>query len=207
MRCQGTPTRWTPSQAAAFLQTNHGTYGDQLARAFEVLLGAGMRRRELPGLHWPKVHPAEQMLLVRWNLTAVDNNHLHLGHPKTKASRHWISLSARVVSALERQAAAARASLPEHAPLEGLVFCQPDGAPLRPQQLLVTLRQVDGDRSPPDRCARSAAHGRQQHGQLGRPLAVVSKTLRHSTLSTTVNIYGHCSVLGTSSPFSLRPLA
>lgn len=148
VRCQGTPTRWTPSQAAAFLQTNHGTYGDQLARAFEVLLGAGMRRRELPGLHWPKVHPAEQMLLVRWNLTAVDNNHLHLGHPKTKASRHWISLSARVVSALERQAAAARASLPEHAPLEGLVFCQPDGAPLRPQQLLVTLRQVDGDRSP-----------------------------------------------------------
>lgn len=46
-----------------------------------------MRRWELLGLHWPDVHLAERVPLVRWNLTAVDNN-LHLGHPKTKASRN-----------------------------------------------------------------------------------------------------------------------
>ncbi|WP_329491878.1 site-specific integrase [Kitasatospora sp. NBC_01246] len=62
---------WTPSQAAAFLRHNHDAYGDQLADAFEVLLGTGLRRGELLGLHWPEVHLAEQMLLVRWSPTAV----------------------------------------------------------------------------------------------------------------------------------------
>ncbi|MET7938468.1 hypothetical protein [Streptomyces sp. NPDC005322] len=70
---------------------------------------------------------------MRWNLTAVNNNHLYLGHPKTKASRNWVSLAPRVVAALERQAALARASQPKGTPLEGLVFCRPDGSLLRPQ--------------------------------------------------------------------------
>ncbi len=183
---------WTPSQAAAFLRHNHDAYGDQLADAFEVLLGTGLRRGELLGLHWPEVHLAEQMLLVRWNLTAVDNNHLHLGHPKTKASRNWVSLSARVTAALKRRTAAARAILPEGAPLEGLVFCQPDGAPLRPQHLLVTLRRRSAEITLP----RIGVHDLRHTAasimiSSGVPLAVVSKTLRHSTLSTTVNIYGH----------------
>ncbi|MFF1793774.1 hypothetical protein ACFVXQ_05995, partial [Kitasatospora sp. NPDC058263] len=132
---------WTPSQAAAFLQHNHAAYSNQLANAFEVLLRTAMRRGELLGTHWPEVHLTEQMPLARWNLTAIDNNHLHLGHPKTKASRNWLSLSARVVSALGRRATAARASLSEDAPLEWLAFCQSDGAPRRPQQLLVMLRR------------------------------------------------------------------
>ncbi|MEV4613486.1 tyrosine-type recombinase/integrase [Kitasatospora sp. NPDC049258] len=183
---------WTPSQAATFLRHNHDTHGDQLADAFEVMLGTGMRRGELLGLHWPDVHLAEQLLLVRWNLTAVDNNHLHLGHPKTKASRNWISLSARVVAALERRAAAARASLPDGAPLEGFVFCDPDGAPLRPQLLLVTLRRRLAELGLPRIGVHDLRHTAASIMISSEvPLAVVSKTLRHSTLSTTVNIYGH----------------
>lgn len=54
-----------------------------------------MRRGEALGLHWADVHLAERMLFVRWNLTAIDNNRLHLGRPKTKASRNWVSLSPR----------------------------------------------------------------------------------------------------------------
>jgi len=183
---------WTPSQAAAFLRHNRDAYRDQLADAFEVLLGTGLRRGELLGLHWPEVHLAEQMLLVRWNLTAVDNNDLHLGHPKTKASRNWGSLSARVVAALEWRAAAARASLPEGAALEGLVFCQPDGAPLRPQGLLVTLRRRSEEVGLPRIGVHDLRHTAASIMISSEvPLAVVSKTLRHSTLSTTVNIYGH----------------
>lgn len=84
---------WNPSQAAAFLRHNHTQYADQFADLFEVLLGTGMRRGEALGLHWTDVHLTENVLLVRWNLTAVDNNQLFLGHPKTKASRNWVSLS------------------------------------------------------------------------------------------------------------------
>ncbi|WHX22033.1 hypothetical protein QFW82_35945 [Streptomyces malaysiensis subsp. malaysiensis] len=54
-----------------------------MADLFEMLLGTGMRRGESLGPHWTDVHLAERMLLVRWSLTAVNNNHLYLGHPKT----------------------------------------------------------------------------------------------------------------------------
>ncbi|MGP4012763.1 hypothetical protein [Streptomyces sp. 4N124] len=64
-----------------------------------------------------------------------------------------MSLNPRVTAALERRAALARAGQPPGTPLEGLVFCQPDDCPLRPQGVLTELR--------------------------------------HSTLSTTVNPYGH----------------
>ncbi|MEU9171152.1 tyrosine-type recombinase/integrase [Streptomyces sp. NPDC048420] len=131
---------WNPTQAAAFLRHNHTHYGDQLADLFELLLGTGMRRGEALGLHWSDVHLSEKTLLVRWNLTAVNNNRLYLGHPKPKASRNWVSLSARVAAALERQAALARAGQPAGTLLEGLMFGQPDGSPLRPQGILTELR-------------------------------------------------------------------
>ncbi|MFD8279556.1 hypothetical protein ACFV47_10205 [Streptomyces solisilvae] len=79
-----------------------------MADLFEMLLGTGMRRGESLGPHSADVHLAERMLLVRWSLTAVNNNHLYLGHPKTKAGRNWVSLAPRVVAALEHQAALTR---------------------------------------------------------------------------------------------------
>ncbi|MGI5192797.1 hypothetical protein ACQEVY_03945 [Streptomyces sp. CA-288835] len=66
---------------------------------------------------------------MRWNLTAVNNDRLYLGHPKTKASRNWVSLSPRVAAALERQAALARADQPPGTPLAGLVFYQRTAPP------------------------------------------------------------------------------
>ncbi|MEV0598441.1 site-specific integrase [Streptomyces sp. NPDC050315] len=183
---------WSPTQAAAFLRHNHSQYGDQLADLFELLLGTGMRRGEALGLHWNDVHLAEKVLLVRWSLTAVNNNQLYLGHPKTKASRNWVSLSPRVVTALQRQAVLARSSLPEGAPLEGLVFCRPDGVPLRPQNVLVELRRRAAEIGLPRIGVHDLRHTAATIMISSRvPLAVVFKTLRHSTLSTTVNLYGH----------------
>lgn len=109
---------WNPSQAAAFLRHNHTHYADPLADLFEVLLCTSMRRGEALGLHWTDVHLTEKVLLVRWNLTAVDNNQLYLGRPKTKASRSWVSLSPRAIAALNRQQRLAGACLPEGAALE-----------------------------------------------------------------------------------------
>ncbi|MFC9913319.1 tyrosine-type recombinase/integrase [Streptomyces sp. NPDC127197] len=183
---------WNPTQAAAFLRHNHTHYADQLADLFELLLGTGMRRGEALGLHWTDVHLPEKTLLVRWNLTAVNNNRLYLGHPKTKASRNWVSLSPRVIAALERQAALARADQPLDTPLEGLVFCQPDGCPLRPQGVLSVLRQRSAELGLPRIGVHDLRHTAATIMISSRvPLAVVSKTLRHSTLSTTVNLYGH----------------
>ncbi|CAK7284091.1 hypothetical protein [Streptomyces misionensis] len=132
---------WNPGQAAAFLRHNHTAYSDQFADPFEVLL-------------------------VQWNLTAVDNNQLFLGHPKTRASRNWVSLSPRVTTAPERQQAQA-AHLPDGAPLDGLVFCRADGSPLRPQSVLTALRPTFGRTRPaPDRGARRAAHRSRKKADL-----------------------------------------
>ncbi|MFD0405373.1 hypothetical protein [Kitasatospora sp. NPDC127116] len=69
------------------------------------MLGIGMRRGETLALHWSDVHLMDCKLFVRWTLAAVNNGKLHLGQPKTPASRAWISLSPRVMTALHRQAA------------------------------------------------------------------------------------------------------
>ncbi|MFD8386672.1 site-specific integrase [Streptomyces sp. NPDC059679] len=163
-----------------------------MADLFELLLGTGMRRGESLGLHWTDVHLAERILLVPWSLTAVNNNHLYLGHPKTKASRNWVSLAPRVVTALDRQAALARAGQPKGTPLEGLVFSRPDGSPLRPQGVLVELRRRAAELGLPRIGVHDLRHTAATIMISSRvPLAVVSKTLRHSTLATNVNLYGH----------------
>lgn len=151
-----------------------------------------MRRGEALGLHWTDVHLPEKTLLVRWNLTAVNNSRLYLGHPKTKAGRNWVSLSPRVAAALERQAALALTDQLPDTPLEGLVFCQPDGSPLRPQSVLTELRRRSEEIGLPRIGVHDLRHTAATIMISSRvPLAVVSKTLRHSTLSPTVNLYGH----------------
>lgn len=184
---------WSPEQAAAFLHHQHTHYGDQLADLFEVLIGTGLRRGEALGLHWSDVHLAERTLYVRWTLSAVHNNHLHLGPPKTKASRAWIRLSPRVTAALHRQAAHQQTLQPAGTPMEGLVFATDTGSPLRPQRVLDQLRRRTAEVAGLPRIGvhdlRHTAATIMIMSQV--PIAIVSKTLRHSTVATTVNLYGH----------------
>ncbi|MFC1420482.1 tyrosine-type recombinase/integrase [Streptacidiphilus cavernicola] len=185
-------TCWDPMQAAAFLRHNTVHYNDQLADLFEVMLGTGMRRGEVLGLHWGDVHFMERTLFVRWTLATIDNNELHLCEPKTKASRNWVSLNPRVMAALHRQAAVQQALLPPGAPLEGLVFGRVDGAPLRPQYVLDQLRKRLAEAKLPKITLHDLRHTAATIMiSSGVPIAIVSKMLRHSTIATTINIYGH----------------
>ncbi|MFD8478187.1 tyrosine-type recombinase/integrase [Kitasatospora sp. NPDC059673] len=184
-------TCWTPDEAAAFLRHGSEQYADQLTDLFEVMLGTGMRRGEALALHWSDVHLMDRKLYVRWTLAAVNNGELTFGEPKTEASRAWISLSPRVTAALHRQAAIQMAAHPDGR-LEGLVFSKPTGAPLRPQWVLNQLRKRTTEAGLP----RIGLHDLRHTAASimiaeGIPLAIVSKTLRRSTLATTINLYGH----------------
>ncbi|MFD9411708.1 tyrosine-type recombinase/integrase [Streptomyces sp. NPDC059989] len=77
-------------------------------------------------------------------------------------------------------------------PFSGLVFCRPDGRPLRPHTVLDRLRQLSQEAGVPRVTVHDLRHlAATITITAGVPLTVVSKTLRHSTLSTTANLYSH----------------
>ncbi|MFD9302795.1 tyrosine-type recombinase/integrase [Streptomyces sp. NPDC060048] len=92
-----------------------------------------------------------------------------------------------------REAAASSRTLRDLSdPFTGLVFCRPDGRPLRPHTALDRLRQLSQEAGVPRVTVHDLRHlAATITITAGVPLTVVSKTLRHSTLSTTANIYSH----------------
>jgi integrase len=128
---------WAPSQAAAFLQ-HCAKIEDPLTDLFELIIGTGLRKREALALHWADVHLDQAVLFVRYTLSNISNSTQVMTAPKTKSSHAWVSLSARVISALEHQA---RHPANRHLQPD-LVFCRPNGLPLRPEYVLRHFRQL-----------------------------------------------------------------
>ncbi len=114
-------TIWTLEEAARFLRHCHHT--DPLMADFvEVLIGTGMRKGEALGLHWTDVHLDEQVLYVRYTLSAINNSRLVITTPKTRSSKNWVATSPRVATALTHQAPLTPAAPQPDDPFSGLVF-------------------------------------------------------------------------------------
>jgi integrase len=195
MRRPPSPERvvWTAGEAARFLEYAR-VHDPLLADLCEVLIGTGMRKGEALGLHWDDVHLEAGVLYVRYTLSCVDNNRLVITSPKTRNSRNWVAISDRVGEALQRRAAQQRrdAADPRGGQFADLVFTRPGGRPLRPQTLLDRFRRLSAEAGLPRITMHDLRHlAATLTIAAGVPLVVVSKTLRHSTLSTTANIYAH----------------
>ncbi|MEU1300089.1 site-specific integrase [Streptomyces shenzhenensis] len=109
--------------------------------------------------------------------------------PKTRSSRNWVAISPHVAAALRHRA---RTSTRPGDSFAGLVFCRPDGRPLRPSTVLDRLRQLSEEAGVPRVTVHDLRHlAATLTITASVPLTVVSKTLRHSTLSTTANFYSH----------------
>nr|WP_260859526.1 site-specific integrase [Streptomyces cupreus] len=164
-----------------------------MADLFEFLIGTGLRKGEALGLHWDDVHLRERVLYVRCTLSAIDNNRLAITAPKTRSSKNWVAISPRVTAALQhRTRSSAHAHSDPSAPFTGLVFRRPDGWPLRPSAVLDRLRRLSDEAGVPRVTVHDLRHlAATLTITAGVPLTVVSKTLRHSTVSTTANIYSH----------------
>ncbi|MFJ9542901.1 tyrosine-type recombinase/integrase [Streptomyces sp. NPDC101225] len=110
-------------------------------------------------------------------------------------SLHLDDLRHRHISAfVSSQLAAGRGRTHSNpsAPFTGLVFCRRDGRPLRPSAVLNRLRELSDEAGVPRVTVHDLRHlAATVTITAGVPLTVVSKTLRHSTLSTTANIYSH----------------
>src|SRR4051812_13185892 len=95
-------TCWSTAEASAFLRHCHAAE-EPLADLYELMIGTGMRRGEVLGLHRADVDLDARRLFVRCTLVAVDNSRTMFNAPKTKGSQAWIALSSRAVDALTRQ--------------------------------------------------------------------------------------------------------
>jgi len=71
---------------------------------FELIIGTGLRKGEALALHWADVRLDQAVLFVRYTLSNISNTTPVMTAPKTKSSHAWVSLSTRVIGALEDQA-------------------------------------------------------------------------------------------------------
>jgi integrase len=177
-------TCWTPGQAVRFLQYC-AEIDDPLTHLYEVIIGTGLRKGEALALHWSDVYLDERVQFVRYTLSNIDN--AKPVFTTTKTSLDWVGLSTRVVDALKHQALRRSAFANND-----LVFTRTNGRPLRPEYVLNHLHELTEAIGLP----RIRVHDLRHLAATlmiasGVPFAVVSKTMRHSTLSITVNIYGH----------------
>jgi len=135
------------------------------------------------------------MLFIRYTLSSINNTTPAFTAPKTRSSHAWIGLSERIVRALHRQAERQRLQRLAAGSRyydQDLVFGRADGQPLRAEYVLRHLHQLSEAAGLPlirVHDLRHFAATTMLSSQV--PLAITSKTMRHSTLSTTTEIYGH----------------
>ncbi|USX56248.1 tyrosine recombinase XerC [Lentzea sp. HUAS12] len=177
------PVCWSPAEAATFLK-HCADHNEPLTNLFELIIGTGMRRGEALALHWSDVHLEERMLFVRHTLSNINNSTPVFTAPKTKSSLAWIGLSDRVAAALKDQAS--------RQPARALVFTRRGGQPLRPEYVLRRFHKLTEQAGLPRIRVHDLRHFAATTMLSSQvPLAMASKTLRHSTSSTTTEIYGH----------------
>ena len=185
---------WSPAQAVTFLR-HCAAVADPLTELFELIVCTGMRKGEALALHWADVDLDVRLLFVRWTLSNINNATPVFTAPKTRSSHAWIGLSGRAVSALRRQAErqrlqriAADAAYQE----QDLVFTRRGGQPLRPEYVLRRLHTLTAETGLPRIRVHDLRHFAATTMLSSQvPLAMASKAMRHSTLSTTTEVYGH----------------
>lgn len=188
---------WSAEQAARFLRQAAGPVPyrpERLAELFEVVMCTGVRRGEALALRWSDVDLDGRVLFVRRNLTYAGGK-LTFGPPKTKGSAAGVGLSLRAVNALKRQQARQereRAEWGQGWEETGLVFTRENGTLIRPEFALDKFHEVSTHAGLPLVRLHDLRHlAATLMLSSGVPLALVSKTLRHSQVSITADLYGH----------------
>lgn len=165
-------------------------------RLFVVLgLTTGARRGELLGLQWADVDLDGAELTIRRTLSAAPGG-VAVGTPKTQGSARTVALPRLAVDALRehRKHQAAR-RLAASSWAEGdWVFTSSAGTPVHPRNLnraftrLCAQAGLDAELAHPHALRHTFATLGLEAGQ---SLDVVSKSLGHSSIRVTADVYGH----------------
>lgn len=179
----------TPQQVEQLVQT---MTGDPYFALYYLAIATGCRRGELVALRWADVDWRRPSITINRTAEEVKGKAVFT-EPKTARSKRLIPLPEEAVSALaehKRQQDQARED-PDYEDHD-LVFCQPNGQPLRPgyvtEHFLTFLRRAQ--------LPRIRLHDlRHTHATMllaaGVHPKIVSERLGHSTISLTLDTYSH----------------
>lgn len=201
------PVMWEMEQTASFLEH---VMSDRLSALYEVAAYAGLRRAELCGLRWSDIDEAG--LTVRLTCISVTRKQVspeqarcpicgavHIGRllkaPKSRAGRRWVPLAAPALAALARHRQAQQnereffgADYSDH----DLVFCRPDGTPLRPDRATAEFEQHVATCGLPIIRLHDTRHGACSLMLAGGvPIEVVQMILGHASPDITRRVYKH----------------
>jgi integrase len=179
----------TAEQARAFLDA---IAGDRLAPLYTTAIATGMRQGELLALRWQEVDLDARTLTVRNTLRLGTRT---LAAPKTERARRTLRLGADVTAVLrehrvrqleERLAAGTRWQDGD------FVFASSIGTPLDSRNVTHALQDALARAGLPRQRFHDLRHA---YATLmledGEELAVISRSLGHSNLSTTADVYAH----------------
>jgi integrase len=203
------PEVWQPEETARFLEH---VFDDRLSALYELAAYAGLRRAELCGLRWSDLDADGAGLRVRQTIVSVTRSQVtpeqaacpvcgevHVGRlfkaPKSRKSRRWVPLAAPAQDALTRHCAT-QGKEREFFGIDyqdhGLVFCRPDGLPLRPDRVTVEFERHVAACGLPVVRLHDTRHGACSLMLAGGvPIEIVQLILGHSSPVVTRRVYAH----------------
>ncbi len=184
-------TVWSTDQQRTFLGA---VAADPLEALYRLALTTGMRQGELLGLRWADVNLDSGTLTVNQVLVRMART-FSFTEPKTPQSRRTIPLASRMVASLRRRKAQQAANRLPQAKVwtdRDLVFTLDGGMPLPNWWVTGEFQRRAAEAGLPKVRFHDLRHMAASHLiESGADLAVVREILGHSTITTTVNIYGH----------------
>jgi integrase len=203
-------TIWQPEDTARFLEH---VASDRLSALYELAAYAGLRRAELWGLRWSDIDDDGAGLTVRQTIVEVTRSQVkpgqitcpicgeeHTGRlfkpPKSRAGRRWVPLAGPAQAALTRHRKAQQAEpdfLGEDAYHDHrLVFCAPNGLPLRPGVVTAAFDAYVKECGLPEIRLHDTRHGACSLLLAGGvPIEIVQMILGHSSPEVTRKVYAH----------------
>ncbi len=182
---------WSPDELARFLTSIEGNRNETM---FRVMAMTGVRRGEVVALRWSDVDLAAHRLTVNQAATVIDGAEL-VAAPKTRRSRRAIDLDPDTVALLQRHRARQREQFlmfGVSATASDRVFTNEAGEPIRPNSIGQAFRRLVEAAGVPVIRLHDLRHTHATHLLMaGVNVKVVSERLGHSSVSFTLDTYGH----------------
>jgi integrase len=162
---------------------------------FYVTLFTGMRRSEVLAVRWCDFDLERGSISVNRGLHQLNDGSLEFRQPKSAASRRMIDITPSTISVLgehKERHKAYRLMLGCHMSEDDLIFCSPEGSPLRPNSVGRAWAKAVLQSGLPRIRMHDARH---THATIllkqGVNPKVVKERLGHASVQTTLDLYSH----------------